>query len=237
MMAFAVPPSASRLMSALWPATWKVLARLGVREGELPAELASATGSGGRIRLQAARWQVERHGECRMVAIHGTNMEVLNTMLFPTYPGRLPLFAAELLVIGGQPRLAFVDLQTPGMVVEPRRHIVDVTRTIVRRLAALPVSRLPPTWAMASSSGYPFFVEHLDPNHFPMIQEAYLRYLEAWLETAMQQSTDDAIDPAACEALQEYKRHHVAHSPGRGFLEKLFTPAWTERFLTQFLYA
>lgn len=225
----------SRPFAALWDATRARLEPLGLTDAPPDPGLAAR---GGRMRLTAARWLVgpaERPvADCRIVRILGAAAEIVNAMIFPTDPARLPVFASELLAFGGRPRLTFLDLQTPGLAADLRPLVAERTRAVSERFADLPRDPEPPGWAVAHSPGGHLFTRTDDPEHAPALGEAFAAYLGAWADLA----AEAVVAPDACRlaALSEYKREHVAHSPGKVFLGKVFGDEWTERFLNEFLY-
>jgi hypothetical protein len=230
------PLQPARPFAALWDATRCRLAPLGLTDAPPAPEFAER---GGRMRLTAARWLVgpaaRPVAECRIVRILGAAAEIVNAMIFPADPGGLPVFAAELLAFGGRPRLTFLDLQAPGLAADVRRAVAERTRAVSERFADLPRDPEPPGWAVAYSPGGYLFTRTDNPAHAPALGEAFAAYLDVWADLAV----DAAAGPAAGggrAALEEYKRDHVAHSPGRAFLGKVFGDEWTERFLNEFLY-
>jgi hypothetical protein len=231
----------ARPFEALWDETAERLQSLGLCERELPPNLASAVGGGGRTRLRAAAWAVGPTGrplaECRIVRIVGASSEVVNTMIFPTRPEALPVYAAELLVFGGRPRLAFVDLQAPGMPGQERRRLAELTRPLAARFAHLRCEREAPDWAVEASPGGYVYTRPEDGDCASDLLTVYRSYLDLWATLATGLTEDGGPpDEGTAAALADYKRRHVAHSPGTAFLGKVFGPGWAVRFLDEFLY-
>lgn len=246
MLAIEAPPhpprTTPRLLDGLRDETLVQLKPLGVIMRPVPNDLAHAEGAA-HNRLVAESHIVgaasDPLGECRIVRISGRNSEIVNTMLFPRRPARLPVFAAELLVFGGVPRLAFIDLQTPGLSPERRAAVAELTRRPAAWFAGLPRDEAPPDWAVKDSAGGYVFTRPGHVRHAEALVEAYRAYLGLWTKLAQ----SDAVlsppppDAAADEALARYKRNHVEHSPGTTYLERIFGGDWTRRFLNRFLYA
>lgn len=230
------PPHPPRPFADLWDLTRRRLSPLGLTESPPDPEFA---GRGGRMQLVAARWRIGPAAgsvaECRIVRILGAAAEIVNTMIFPADPARLPVFAAELLAFGGRPRLTFLDLQGPGLSAAVRGAVAARTRAVSARFAAVPRDENPPGWAVAYSPGGYLFTRTDDPGHAGTLAGAYAEYLDVWADLAAAVGLD-GLDPAAAAELATYKREHVAHSPGRAFLGKVFGGEWTDRFLTEFLY-
>jgi hypothetical protein len=91
----------------------------GLRRDALPAEWAMRESANGRTRLTAERWTLADGSEARLVFIRGAASEIVNAMLYPPSDG--PVLVAEFLSAGHQPRIVFVDVQTPGLDDDGRR--------------------------------------------------------------------------------------------------------------------
>jgi hypothetical protein len=232
---------AVRPFAGLWNLGPELLAPLGLRELDVPGEFAHAEGSGGRMRLRAAAWEVGPTAapiaECRSVLIQGEATDIVNTWIYPHRPDELPTFAAELLAFGHRPRLAFVDLQVPGLSPAGRSRTAAVTHPLAARFAGWRCPEEPPGWAVESSSGGHLFARPGDPAAFADLTRAFEEYLVAWSDLATTARAAGIGDELSREALARFKRHHATASPGRPFLAKLFGQEWTDRFLDEFLYA
>lgn len=201
--------------------------------------------------------------DLRVVRIAGPAVDVLNVMGFPADPSSTPIFAAELLGFGGVARIAFVDLQDGGLTPAARASAAAASgRALEAAAAALgdahatePRSgetREAPDWAMASSCGQAFFLRGDGARcHGAIHREIFRQYLAAWLEVraevggqpgARSNDATTGLDNASRKGgheeriLQQYKRHHLANTPGSRFLSGLYSETWTSGFLSGFLY-
>jgi len=203
-------------------------------------ESAAATGGNGRFQLRARRWSLVAKGrplaECRMVHIEGSSSEIVNFWVFPERPEYLPVCAAELIVTGGAPRLAFVDLQAPGLHPGKFCRLAQETQTLAGRWAFLDTGDEAPAWAVAASSGGHVYARPREACDVGTLADLSLAYLDLWIEWASDVSFHAPPDPAAAADLAAYKSLHRRHSPGAPYLRKLFGAEWTDRFLREFLY-
>jgi len=216
----------------LWPESVARFESVG-RAVEVPAEFAERVSHNGKTRLEACEYTLGEVGTARMVRILGTASEIVNTMIFPEHPDRMPLFAAELLVFGGVPRLAFVDLQTPGLAPDRLETIRSATTELAARYP-LPADAGPPEWATHYSTGGYCYGRPGSRSYIPTLKKAYADYLKLWLTT--QDGCQKHANESAREELLKYKRHHVSNSPGCEFMGKLFGDEWAARFLEDWLY-
>ena len=190
----------------------------------LPAELAQAQAA--HLSLQAYCWQ-NALAEVRLVRIRGKAASIFNCLIFPHCPERSPVFVAELLATGGQLRLAFVDVQTPGML--NTRPILQQTARLAQRHAAMNHPEPAPRWAMTYSSGSPLYLRPTTQRELPMT-DLYSDYLRVWSEFAQPQP------PCSSPELQAFKEHHLLESPVSEYLSSVFGSNWVSRFLIEFLY-
>jgi hypothetical protein len=258
--------SFDRLLEPLWDDTRRRLSAppLRLSDRPLPPDIAEFSGPGGKTRIRAASWLVHsvadageaEVADCRIVVITGTNAEIVNTMIFPARPEAMPVFAAELLVFGGVPRLAFVDLQVPGLAAGSRAALGGRLKAVASGYAHLPCDQTAPDWAVEYSTGGYVFTRPNDTAFRDDLLRLYREYLDIWAGLAGPASSAAPAGPAshggrdernlgndarpgaeAAAELERYKRQHVAHSPGKVFLEKMFGAGWTDRFLNGFLYS
>lgn len=216
----------------LWPETVARFESVGRKVG-MPAEFASRLSHNGKTRLEACEFALSGMGAARTVRILGTASEIVNTMIFPENPERMPLFVAELLVFGGVPRMAFVDLQTPGLAPD-RLDIVRAATTELARRYPLPADVPPPEWATHYSTGGYCYGRPNDKTYIPVLKRAYTDYLTLWL--SMQDGCRGRANESARDELANYKRHHVSSVPSGEFMGKLFGDEWAARFLEDWLY-
>jgi hypothetical protein len=222
-------------LQSWWDQTGDALNDLGIQPAPLDPSLAQAT-SGGRIRLCAERWllgDTQPIAECRRVYIRGTSSEIINTLVFPRNPGMVPMFVADAMVIGGELRLAFVDLPTPGMEPYGARGIAERTFQIAARFPDRLERSQVPDWAVEFSGGGYLFLKNSPREQWEQLHAAWRDFLSLWVELARSPERDPG---AADTTLLPFKQGHLARWPGREYLSKLFGSDWTDRFLTAFLY-
>lgn len=201
----------------------------------------------GKIELHASQWSIQVAskpiGSLRMVYIHGPKNQIINTWVFPNRPSHMPVFAAELIAVGTEVRVAFVDVQAP--VIESSSILDDtsmLTSGIAPRFSGLPCNEDPPHWAIESSQGNYTYARNVPADCFHQVEECYTTYLDAYLKGFVNKSVGSGLaamerDESALDKLQAYQHHHMHSSPGNKFLSKLFGPDWTESFMRDFLFA
>lgn len=179
-----------------------------------------------RMVLEAWKWE-NGLAEARVVRIWGKLASIFNCLIFPRSPRFAPVFVAELLATGGQLRLAFVDVQTPGML--DRQSTQHKTAAVAVRYAEFNHPEPAPQWAMEFSSGSPAYLRPTSGMEIPMT-ELYSDYLRVWTELTQPGA------PSCSAELDAFKEHHRTQSPVSEYLSRVFGEDWTHRFLNGFLY-
>lgn len=180
----------------------------------------------------------------RSVYICGAKNEILNSWIFPIRSRWMPIYAAELIGVGGVNRVAFVDLQVPGTDQAIAADTELLTEALAIRYSSLPCDEPPPQWAIDASQGNFVYARSADSSWTSAIQDCYLSYLDAYLQTFVNEDTAskasrsmEESDREALHLLHNYQRHHMENSPGKKFLGNLFGSDWTHEFMTQFLFS
>lgn len=217
---------------------------------ELPEPFHHRKSLNGRFGLWGHQWRISAGaiaiGVARMVIIQGQKNEIINTWLFPKYPISLPVFAAELISMGGQQRLSFIDVQTPGFNGN-KQQLCSAIQQNFEQHRNLRIDEMPPAWAVSDTLGFYIFRRTGGEQQFSEICRCYMDYLttcidNAWLDlvAAMNFDADSqaiAANARSLQALHDYQLHHMHSSPGNAFLAKLFGENWTESFLHEFLFS
>jgi len=224
-----------------------------VRANQIPTTvtISEKESKNGKFSLSAEAWSIVyddayalRHSiaTLRMVYIRGQKNEIINTWIFPKRPDVVPVFAAELISVGGVTRVAFVDIQTPVMNGDTVDEVTHLTTPLAARFACLPCDEKAPEWATSASPGNFTYSRQADGTWTSTIQECYLAYLDVYLKayatgTTAENSARLPEDRSVTQELQAYQKHHMESSPGKKFLGNLFGVEWTDSFLTDFLFA
>ncbi|MDF1664334.1 MAG: hypothetical protein P1V97_21390 [Planctomycetota bacterium] len=206
-------------------------------ERPMESQFQSRVSEQSQVELRSYNWSLMRDSltmsDCRFVRISGPKIDVVNAMFFPSFPSATPIFAAELISFGGKARIAFVDLQWPCGVGAQSKATKNALQEI--RQQALVHNESAPEWATSYSSGA--FYYHRGDGQLDLtdtFQSVYVSVLEVW--KGLMKSISPAEPNSGAEALDEYKRHHSAHTPGGQFLGNVFGEEWSHNFLNNFLY-
>ena len=195
----------------------------------------------GKFQLNSFAWDLyhreQKIAECRCVRILGRGTDILNSWVFPINAHALPVFAAEILEFGHQPRLVFIDLQAPGWTLEQKDRLAAELSELRDTELLLPKNDEAPDWATQDGLGLHLHSRPGDANYRPMIQELYSLYLKSWADVTLRRLPIEAGTRSGQLALSDYQHHHQESSPGNAYLSQLFGEEWTQDFYEQFLYA
>lgn len=223
------------------------------RQLDVPAVFSQRAGLGPlhTTRLYGMAWRSPAL-DLRSTYIAGPKVEIINLMGFPGRPDLLPIFATEIIMFAGTPRVAVLDLQ-PVWMANPHRaplngRLAEGLTRYAASFADLPPGGDLPDWCRDYFTPHAIYSRPGDASAMPRLHQAFEalahHFREAWLEQPM----DDAAAPggvvttaqarAAAEAeMATYKRHHIEHSPGLPYLNKVFGAEWTAQYLQEFMYA
>lgn len=208
------------------------LQRWGFERVVVDPMLAQAEGQEGRFQLRASCWRREG-AEARVVRIRGGATGIYNCLIFPERPEAVPVFVAELLVTGGGLRVAFIDLQVPGLGEVCRGSVVEKAKALARRYGHRNTREPAPNWAVEYSAAEAAYIRPSNPEE-ENVTELYLEYLDTWADSS---AGEGSGDPAGARvALGRFKRHHREEAPVGNYLGRVFGTSWAARFLDTFLY-
>jgi hypothetical protein len=202
----------------------------------LPDEFAS--NHHGDTRFTALFARLPEGGELRSVHIHGPRIEIINLFHFPAPDRALPVYAMEFVMFGRRPVVGVIDAK--ALAPHPYattlwRRTMESARTFFPRLTR---ADDPPGWYEECCSGLDFFTR---PESADGMAALLACHAFVWRNLASAGSLAPGLDKPACAAhalaLAEYKTHHRLNSPGLPFLHRTFGADWTDRFLSQALFA
>lgn len=204
---------------------------------QVPSRFAEHEGKGG-VRAYSHAWGHPSGGEGRCALIRSARVEILNLMIFPSVRDRVPIFASEIIVMGGKVNVAVVDWQMP----EGPWSLQEVDRRGLKALhdrwtQGLTHGGALPKWALEHFTPYCVYVRPVGAEETPGVEEAFRAYLEEWFGRCAIRMEERCHQQPGRDGLHRYLNHHVEHTPGRPFLSKVFGPEWAESYFRQFMYA
>ncbi|MCU0714594.1 MAG: phytochromobilin:ferredoxin oxidoreductase [Pirellula sp.] len=222
------------------------LLRFGFLERRVDGRYADRQSTNGKFQLNAREWGLISSGTdsllavARSVSIRSSKNAILNTWIFPVNCLLTPVFAAELICIAGVHRVAFIDIQTPGLNPERREEVSAITSPLSTKYTVLPSDNEPPSWATADSTGNFSYARNAGPEWSSIVANCYQDYLSVYLSGVLSHDRSQSrsiVSTAESDAvLSAYQIHHMHSSPGKKFLDNLFTSDWTDDFMNGFLF-
>jgi ferredoxin-dependent bilin reductase len=225
--------------AALGENTSHALAPLGVKDLGNPGEWACGDGRGGITRLITSRLQIgpanSPLAEGRVVRLHGPSTDGLLTFIYPANCEHLPALSAELLSVEGQPAMAWLDLRSPGLATEVAERVAEETTVLsIRHAPFLPHRETPPAHVMEYSQGGFLYTRCDDRQILPRLCQAYLDYLNAWIDFAF--AAKPGGPTRSSNELAAFKKSGIVNTGCRPYLVQWFGEERGHRFLTDFLF-
>lgn len=183
------------------------------------------------VRLAFERARVLGAAEVRFTTIEGPGTEIFALMIFPDDASRTPVFASEFVVFGKAVRAAVVDLQPAGMESPWRERSESALMLLGAANPDLLAPAEMPEWCRDYFTRGAVFALRREMHELPRLEAVLGAYLDLWSRLPA------AGGGTASGALHDYKTHHIVHTPGRPYLEKMFGLEWTEAFLRNAMYA
>lgn len=177
------------------------------------------------------------HTQVKCAYLSGPRAEIFNLMGYPGDPFQVPVLAVEIILFGGQPRVAVLDLQPAGGLASWSQAAQEGVRDCLRCLEPYRAQLSPggelPEWARAHFTPWCIFSRPQSAQEMPFVIEAFGALVRAWSQRFL--PLDRSGPPQS--GLLEYLAHHQHNTPGRRFLHTSFGPEWSEDYLENFMYS
>jgi hypothetical protein len=175
-------------------------------------------------------------GELRAMNLSSGKVDVVTMFLLPVTERALPLYAMQLVSLGGQPIVAVLDARNlyPDELPSRASALLDEAK------ARFPLSRSEdiPEWYRECRSGHEIFSRPEACEGFDGYCQAHLWLARGLLsEYAASRRVLPAIDAADHrERCRAYLGHHAANSAGKPLMSRAFGEAFTQRYLDDCLF-
>lgn len=204
---------------------------------KVPAAFAQREGRNG-VWATSFWWGHPSGAEGRCALIHSNRIEIINLMIFPEDASSIPIFASEIILMGGKVSVAVIDWQMAGgpheMAEEDERRLEVLNSSWSRGLTH---GGAFPDWALQHFSPHCIYARPKTAHETTGIQNAFVGYLTAWFRFCARRMGVIPSYHRDKSLLDHYVNHHVEHTPGRPFLSKVFGTEWAESYFRHFMYA
>lgn len=198
----------------------------------VPPEFAVRESANGKATLRFYDIAIRDIGRLRFTDIRGGTTEIFSAMLFPHDATRLPIFASEFVIFGKLVRAAVIDMQMLG---ERSTALHAALTGLAQRYATLTATGPLPAWCESYFNPEAVFVLGGREDALDGLDAAYRDYAAQFAALACTHPSGDVLSGQT--AMRAYKDHHIAHTPGLPYLERMFGIEWTARFLRDGMYA
>jgi hypothetical protein len=177
-------------------------------------------------------------GELRVMNLSSSKVDVVTMLLIPESHRELPLYAMQLVSLGGRPIVAVLDAHTlcGSAAMQTRSNVL-----LDEAKSRFPVSRSEdlPEWYRECRSGHEIFsrpeiVEGFDGHcdgHLWLVRGLLADYAG---EGRMLTEAATADHRDRCSA---YLRHHAVNSAGKPLMSRAFGEEFTHRYLDECLFS
>jgi hypothetical protein len=175
-------------------------------------------------------------GDVRIVRLFSNKVDVFTCFAYPDPASIAPTYAMEFVLIGGRPVVAVMDLllMTPDAATESQ---LDAFMREVRRDYHGSNHQPVPDWYADCRSGRDVFVRPQSVDEFATFERMHLALFDQVCRWFTQHNLSHSQNAVAHGArLDEYKRHHCAHSPGLPIMERTFGASWTRQFMQDWVF-
>ena len=192
------------------------------------------TGEGARAMMAQRRsWISEEQGLCvRYARVQSLVADVATVMIYPVWDvARLPVLAAEWVVIGDRCHVAVLDVEAVAggsLLQELRQAFGPESKN--EWPARFDCSPEVPAWFAAIASDWAVFTS-VPSERLGELRAAFGWYLETCTRAFYLPRVSARADKPEHSTVLAYKRHHQTHFPGRQMLVARFGTVWAERFL------
>jgi len=213
----------------------EILRPLDLRPETRPDDFARKTLEirGNQHQMQSLGWTDGRgmlNGKyCRL---QSKKVDIAILMIYPTSrPDLIPVFVAEWVVVGGQCRIAVLDVHPAGNDPVLERELAGVFGTIGERWQRqLPTAPDSPEWFRKIAKPWAIFSD-CTIDRVGVLREAYREYLHTVVNLFYRPRQSLCEGGAEAESVVRYKRHGFEHTPGRAILRTTFGVEYAEGLL------
>lgn len=187
------------------------------------------------LHVSCGSYYIFEYGEHRMVSILSGKIDILIWFFFPDPEWQLPVYAMQFVRLSAKPMIGVLDLPT---LYGQDTKIANMMSSHILTDVNVPYNSDIPAWYATCRSGYDLFTRPDHDDCFIALEKAHLRTLEVinGLTTTTREMSCSEMDTHA-QAIQHYKHHHHINSPGLPLLNNICGKAWTDRFMSEWLFA
>jgi hypothetical protein len=189
--------------------------------------------SSGDLQISCRAYTCIGRGEHRIVSIHSAKIEILIWFFYPLAELRLPVYAMQFVRLSGKPMIGVLDMPSLYGI---DNNIAKIMQNHILNNVSEPYHSDIPEWYANCRSGYDLFTRPSHNECFITLAEAHLKALNT-LNVLKSETLSDEDTIQHAEKIAVYKNHHHLNSPGLSLLNNICGKEWTDRFMTDWLFA
>jgi hypothetical protein len=208
------------------------------RELGLPFAHAVSELPSGTLTLTTQSHIAKGVGELRAMNLSSSKVDVVTMFLIPDTHRELPLYAMQLVSLGGRPIVAVLDAHTlcdPTTIRKRSDALLDEAKSRFR----VSHSEDMPDWYKECCSGHEIFSRPESCEGFDGYRDAHLWLVRGLLAEYAGEGRllSDALAAEHRDRCRAYLRHHAVNSAGKPLMSRAFGAEFTHRYLDECLFS
>lgn len=192
----------------------------------------------GELCLENHFFRLQGKGELRSAVIVSEKIEIATFMFFPQPECAAPLYACEFVILAQRPIIAVIDAKCLLKLHPQKDRIRELLQNGAKNLDDCNDPETMPPWYLEARSGNDIFRRAPTPEQMARLLDIHLQLWEQFVPLLGECGSHDAEQTSEHQkALRHYKHQHRINSPAAPLLERSFGSEWTEKYLSDYLFA
>lgn len=191
----------------------------------------------GVLTIENHFFQVANFGQLRITHTHAPKINIIAVFFFPEYCCQLPVYSMEFVMLGQKPIIALMDAVCLIQSMPISATVKDVMASAHLHHPEFSEGEALPQWFDECRSGQEFFIRPRELDEFSTLAEMHMSIIENLTELFQGTKMFDKDNAELHKThLESYKHHHKINSPGIRLMNRSFGEAWTNEYLSAYLF-
>jgi Ferredoxin-dependent bilin reductase len=192
----------------------------------------------GVLSIENHFFQIADFGQLRIAHTHAPKINIIAVFFFPECDYQLPVYSMEFVMLGQKPIIALMDAVCLIQAMSILTIVKDFMASAHLTYPEFSEGEALPQWFDDCRSGQEFFIRPRELSEFATLEKIHLAIAENLTKLFQGAKVFDKANAALHKShLESYKHHHKINSPGIRLMNRSFGEAWTNEYLTAYLFA